>query len=79
MNSDQFGRSLGSLTSKALGPGRSADEVASDLFLAVLTRQPTEKEKQLFREHAAKAGSTNAAASELAWALLMTSEFSLNH
>ena len=53
--------------------------MAGDLFLTILTRRPTAEEQSLFRAHAARAGSVEAAAREFAWALLMTSEFSLNH
>jgi hypothetical protein len=53
--------------------------VAGDLFLAVLSRRPTADERRLFQAHVGRAGSLDAAARELAWALLMTSEFSLNH
>jgi hypothetical protein len=80
MNSGQFaGRTVDALAAKAAGRGRAADDVAGDLFLAVLSRRPTADERRLFREHTAKAESLDAAARELAWALLMTSEFSLNH
>ena len=60
-------------------PDRSADDVATDLFLAVLSRRPTADELRLVRSHVAKADSAEAAYRELAWALMMTSEFSLNH
>jgi hypothetical protein len=80
MNSDQFaGRNLDALAARLAKPGRSADDVADGLFLIILSRMPTAEEQKLFRGHAARAGSLQAAARELAWALLMTSEFSLNH
>jgi len=80
MNSDQFaGRNLDALAARLAGPGRSADDVAGDLFLAILSRRPTADERQLFRAHATRVGSVETAARELAWALLATSEFSLNH
>ncbi len=80
MNSGQFaGRGVPALAARAAAPGRSADDVAGDLFLAVLSRRPTADERRLFSAHVARAGSLDAAARELAWALLMTSEFSLNH
>ena len=50
-----------------------------DLFLTILSRRPTADEQKLLRNHANKAGSLETATRELAWALLMTSEFSLNH
>jgi hypothetical protein len=80
MNSDQFaGRNLTALSARLAKPGRSADDVAGDLFPAVLSRPPTAGERELFRAHATRAGSLETAARELAWALLLTSEFSLNH
>ena len=53
--------------------------MAGELFLTVLARRATSDEVKLFHDHTAKAGSLDAAARELAWALLMTTEFSLNH
>ncbi|HYH66693.1 MAG TPA: DUF1549 and DUF1553 domain-containing protein [Urbifossiella sp.] len=80
MNAGQFaGRPLAALAARIATPGRSADEVAGDLFLAVLSRRPTADERRLFQAHVGRAGSLDAAARELAWALLLTSEFSLNH
>jgi hypothetical protein len=80
MNSGQFaGRNASALVTRAARPGRPPDEVAGDLFLAILSRRPTADEVRLFRAHLARAGSTEAAYRELVWALVMTSEFSLNH
>jgi hypothetical protein len=80
MNADQFaGRSVAALAARLAKPGRTAEEVAEELFLTVLSRRPTADEQKLFRDHETKAGSREKAAQELAWALLMTSEFSLNH
>ena len=80
MNSGQFaGRNLPALAARVAKPGRSADDVAGELFLAILSRRPTADEQKLFRDHAARVGSVEPAARELAWALMMTSEFSLNH
>jgi hypothetical protein len=76
LNSGQFtGRAL---AARAARPGRSADDVAGELILAALARRPTADELQLFRDHAARVGAVEPAARELVWALVMTSEFSLN-
>lgn len=80
MNSKQFaGRNVSELVSRISTSGRSADDVARDLFLTILSRRPTDRERQMVREHVAKAGSADAAYRELAWSLMMSSEFSLNH
>lgn len=80
MNSKQFaGRNVAALASRLSTSGRSTDDVAADLFLTILSRRPTEREQQMVRDHVTKAGTADAACRELAWALMMTSEFSLNH
>jgi hypothetical protein len=80
MNSDQFaGRNVAALAARLAKPGRSADDVAGDLFLTILSRRPTADEQRLFRAHATRTGSLETATRELAWAVLMTTEFSLNH
>lgn len=80
MNSGQFaGRNISVLAADLAKPDRSADEVIRDLFLAILSRRPTESEVQFCRSHLADAGSDAAGYRELAWALMMSSEFSLNH
>ncbi len=79
MNSEQFARNISSLSLVTFGQGRSADEVASELFLKVLSRKPSAVELNIFRESVAHSSSLEASTRELAWALLMTSEFSLNH
>ena len=80
MNSDQFaGRNVVALAARLAKQDRSADDVAGDLFLTILSRRPTADEQKLFRAHVTRAGSLQTAARELAWALLMSSEFALNH
>ncbi len=81
MNSPQFGeRNVAALVAQAASPGRSADEVVDELFLAILSRRPTESERELVRKHLSQEGAARPGAyQELAWALLMSSEFSLNH
>jgi hypothetical protein len=80
MNSRQFTeRNVAALVAHLANPNRSADDLAGELFLTILARRPTADEQELLRTHATRAGSFETAARELAWALLMTSEFSLNH
>jgi hypothetical protein len=72
MNSPQFaGRSINALVADAEEASASADEVVDRLFLAILSRYPTDRERKLVREQDDNR--------ELAWALLLSSEFSLNH
>ncbi len=86
MNSPQFaGRSITALVTRLERDNNSSDADSSDaiveqLFLTILCRRPTTAERQLTRDslEAADATATNVYR-ELAWALLMTSEFSLNH
>jgi hypothetical protein len=79
MNSDQFaGRSLAALATRLATPERS-DDVATGLFLTVLSRPPTTQEQELFHAHVDRVGSVETATREFGWALLMSSEFSLNH
>jgi hypothetical protein len=71
MNSPQFGRNIRALVADAGSADRPAGEVADELFLTILSRYPTDAERQLAREQNENR--------ELAWALLLSSEFSLNH
>jgi hypothetical protein len=79
MNSGQFSSRGDELVRRMAGSGGSPDKVAADLFLTILARPPSTEEPQLFLDHLARAGSLQAATRELAWALLLTSEFSVNH
>ena len=53
------------------GGEANADDVIDRLFLAILSRYPTDAERKLAHEQNDHR--------ELAWALLLSSEFSLNH
>jgi hypothetical protein len=80
MNSGEFARrNVAALAAQVAKPGRSPDDIAGDLFLTILSRHPTAGEVRRFRAHVTRSGSTATASGELAWALMMTSEFSLNH
>jgi len=78
MNSPQFGRNISSLVSRTTA-GRTADEAANGLFVTILARKPTAAEGELVQQQLAAAESPPTAYRELAWALLMSSEFALNH
>jgi hypothetical protein len=81
MNSSQFaGGNLAALAARVSPRGRSWDEAVEELFLTILARRPTSAERQLAREQLREPDtSPEAACRELAWALLMSSEFTLNH
>lgn len=58
----------------------SADAVAEELYLSVLTRLPTVDERREVADFLASRGSDRPAAlQDLAWALLATAEFRFNH
>lgn len=81
MNSPQFaGRSIAAFVARVQVPDRPADDVVRELFLSILARPPSNAEWKLVRDQLASADSTpQAVYRDLAWALLMSSEFSLNH
>jgi hypothetical protein len=80
MNSPQFaGRNLDALVSRLAPPGRSTDATVEELFLAILARRPTPAEWQLAQEHLQTSAAPHASHRQLAWTLLMNSEFLLNH
>jgi hypothetical protein len=55
-------------------------EVAEELYLCVLTRLPTEEERGEVAKHlSGGAGRRQAVVSQLAWALLASTEFCVNH
>jgi hypothetical protein len=80
MNSRQFvGRNIDTLVGRLKTPGRSPEDVASDLFLAILSRRPTADEQRQVKSYLGQSDSEQGVCRELAWVLMMTSEFSLNH
>jgi hypothetical protein len=79
MNSPQFaGRNLDALVSRLAPPGRSTEATVEEVFLSILARRPTPAERQVIEEHVQASTSPHDAHRQLAWALLMTSEFLLN-
>jgi hypothetical protein len=81
MNSGQFaGRNLDGLVTRLdTAADRSPEGIASDLFLTILSRRPTENELRQAKSYVNRSGSAAGGLRELAWVLIMTSEFSLNH
>jgi hypothetical protein len=63
-----------------LGKLKEADEVADELYLSVLTRQPTADEKREIADYLIKKPNDRTGAlKDLAWALLASAEFRFNH
>jgi hypothetical protein len=80
MNSGQFaGRGLDALVSRVTTAGASPEAIASDLFLTILARRPTPDEQRRVKVYLERSESAQSGCRELAWVLMMTSEFSLNH
>jgi hypothetical protein len=81
MNSPQFaGRNVSALVTRVATSGRAADKVVDELFQTILARRATPAEQTLIRDQLPSAdASALLAYRELAWALLLSSEFSLNH
>ncbi len=72
------GEYKGSLISR-LKELKTADEVADELYLSVLTRRPVEEEREEVAQHLEKSKDREAALQELTWAKLLSAEFRLNH
>jgi hypothetical protein len=64
---------------KLLKSDKSDNEIFEELFLATVTRFPTEQEKKQFAEYRAKKNDRQAAFTDTVWALINTREFILNH
>jgi len=74
----KFKANDGRLT-KLLKTDKSNDEMLEELFLATLTRLPTDKEKEHFADYMKNAKDRSAAFTDVIWALINTREFILNH
>lgn len=81
MNSGQFaGRNLDGLVKRLdTAADQSPEGIASDLFMTILARPPSADELRQAKAYLARSGPAAGGLRELAWVLLMTSEFSLNH
>jgi hypothetical protein len=78
----KYGGTLRGLTAgrtAQLAKLKSADEIAEELFLAVLSRRPGADEKKDVAEMLAATRDRNAALTELTWALVASAEFRFNH
>jgi hypothetical protein len=81
MNSPQFaGQSVSALVARTAGATASPEDTVRELYVTILARYPTAAEQRYVAEQLRrKDGSPQGVYRELAWALLMSSEFSLNH
>jgi hypothetical protein len=64
---------------KLLKSDKTDEQIFEELFLATLTRLPTELEKNRFAEYRTKKTDRQAAFTDTVWALINTREFILNH
>ncbi len=81
MNSPQFvGRNLTSVVEQWTRSSRSSDSNIEQVFVGILARRPTSNELQYVQQQLTSADAeATVVYRRLAWALLMSSEFSLNH
>jgi hypothetical protein len=80
MNSPQFAsHNINALVAR-VAAGPSDDVIVEELFLTILSRRPTAAERQLVKDQLHDfPGTPETVYRQLAWALVMSSEFSLNH
>jgi hypothetical protein len=62
-----------------LKSNKTDDEALDELFLATLTRLPTERDRKGFHDHRKLVGNRREAIIDTMWALINTREFILNH
>jgi hypothetical protein len=71
-------RRKGNLADALLDGKLSADARVERLFLSLLSRRPTAKEKELLLDHLKSGGKPEALVQEAIWAMLASSEFRFN-
>lgn len=81
MNSPQFmERNLAALITRLASPDRMREEVVEELYLTILNRYPTALEQEIVRGYFERGESPSETIfRDVAWALLTSSEFMLNH
>jgi hypothetical protein len=62
-----------------LKSSKTDDEILEELFLATLTRRPSDEDRRAFAEHRQSVADRRAAFMDTLWALINTREFILNH
>jgi hypothetical protein len=82
MNSGQFlgPRSEAFVTKQVVGPGMTPEQAVDQFYLRVLSRPPSTGERKLLLKYLAQPNAERQQLyAEIVWALLNSSEFSLNH
>jgi hypothetical protein len=67
---------------RLMSDGKSPMEIVNDFYLAALSRQPTDKEQQFWKQHIdvnASANSQRTILEDMVWSLLTCNEFVTNH
>ena len=59
--------------------GKSAEEAIAHLYLAVLSRRPTQSETDQMARHVAELGDERRGYADVFWVLLNSAEFLVNH
>jgi len=77
MNSSRINQSIQG--SALVRRGKSAPEAIEQMYLSTLSRRPTAQELEKLSAYLKKAGDTTQGYGDVLWALLNTSEFTLNH
>jgi hypothetical protein len=77
MNSGQTNG--GQLLEQAARSSKSPAEVIEQIYLATLSRRPTESETQKLSDYVAKQGAARNAYGDIIWAVLNSSEYTFNH
>ncbi|MBI1915842.1 MAG: DUF1553 domain-containing protein [Planctomycetes bacterium] len=72
-------RSKGSTLDGLLAAKPSDDRLVEELYLHVLSRPPSDRERRLGRDYLRESGNRGEAAEDLMWVLLTSQEFLFNH
>jgi hypothetical protein len=78
MNSPQM-NSSSQAVAQAMQGTKNPTEIIENLFLRTLSRRPTAQEIERFSKHVTSAADARVGYGDVLWALLNTSEFTLNH
>lgn len=79
MNSPQLNATQGIADLAMKAGGDDGNKILERLYLTVLSRQPTQAELTRLNDYIRKQDTPRAAYSDITWALLNSSEFTLNH